>query len=253
MNPQPTAAKAPPSTANQTAVPPPPAAKKTEPKKDLLVFITHREGKCTECGEELFPGNWIFLDNEKLLCMSCAGFDRLAYLPSGNTALTRRATKHSPMRAVVLQWSRSRKRYERQGILVAPDALARAETECLADADARERQRARAAEKRAALEPAYANAVAGAIRAQYPACPSDEAARIAEWTCQKHSGRIGRTAAAKELDPRALRLAVVAHIRHEHTAYDSILMRTGEREAARAQVAGKIETILERWGKTETL
>ena len=190
--------------------------------------------------------------------MSCAGFDRLAYLPSGNTALTRRATKHSSMRAVVLKWSRARKRYERQGILVAPDALELAEKECLADADARERQRARAAEKRGAekrgaLEPAYANAGAGAIRAQYPACPSDEAARIAEWTCQKHSGRVGRTAAAKELDPRALRLAVVAHIRHEHTAYDSILMRTGEREAARAQVAGEIETILERWEKTETL
>lgn len=116
-----------------------------------------------------------------------------------------------------------------------------------ADAGVRERQRQRAAEKREALEPAYVRAVADALREQFPGCPPDEAARIAEWTCQKHSGRVGRSSAAKELDPRALRLAVVAHIRHEHTPYDDILMRTGDRSHARAGVAEKIDAVLARW------
>jgi len=94
------------------------------------------------------------------------------FLPSGNTALTRRATKYSPLRAVVVQWARARNRYERQGILVTAEALRCAEEECLADADVRERRRLRDAERRDAQEPAYRAAVNEAIRAQFPACPT---------------------------------------------------------------------------------
>ena len=211
------------------------------------MFITHTKGKCTECGVEFGSGNWIFLDEGKPLCMRCAGLDHLEHLPPGNATLTRRAGKHSPIRAVLLKWARARKRYERQGTLVTPAAIARAEEECAADAGARARQRERAAEKREALEPAYARAVAEAIRAQFPGCPEREAARVAEWTCRKHSGRVGRSAAAKELSPYALRLAVVAHVRHEHTSYDEILMRTGSREHARRAVAEKIAGVLDEW------
>lgn len=39
--------------------------------------------------------------------------------------------------AVALLWSRSLKRFERQGILVEDAALVQAEQECLADADLR--------------------------------------------------------------------------------------------------------------------
>jgi hypothetical protein len=59
--------------------------------------------------------------------------DHLIFLPSGNAALTRRAGKYSTLSAVVLQWSRARKRYERQGLLVEEAALQRAQKECLAD------------------------------------------------------------------------------------------------------------------------
>ena len=82
--------------------------------KDIVVFIIRRDTKCAECGEELGPGRWIRVENDKALCMACADLAHLEYLPSGNTALTRRATKHSPLRAVVVQWARARKRYERQ-------------------------------------------------------------------------------------------------------------------------------------------
>ena len=85
------------------------------------------------------------------------------------------------------------------------------------------------------------------LKELFPGCPPAEAAQIAAWTCRKHSGRVGRSAAAKELDPQALRLAVIAHIRHEHTGYDKLLMDDCDRTKARQQVRGKIEQVLARW------
>ena len=218
--------------------------------KDIVVFIVRRETKCAECGEELGPGRWIRVENDQALCLACADLAHLEYLPSGNTALTRRATKHSPLRAVVVQWAYARKRYERQGILVTAAALRRAEEECLADEERRARQRERAAERRENEDREYLAAVMEKLKELFPGCPPDEAARIAAWTCQKHSGRVGRSAAAKEFDPQALRLAVIAHIRHEHTRYDELLMETGDRQQAREMVRAEIEKMLDRWEKT---
>ena len=216
-------------------------------KEDLVVFITRREGKCAECGKKLFKGNWIRLEKNQPLCLACTDLAHLEYLPRGNTALTRRATKFSPLRAVVVQWSRARQRYERQGIMVAPAAIRRAEEECLADAELRERRRAAAAEKREEQEPVYIAAVTEAIREAFPGCPPAEAEQMAAWTCEKHSGRVGRSAATKGFDLAALRLAVIAHIRHEHTRYDHLLMRYDDRLLAREMVWPEIERILQRW------
>ena len=47
------------------------------------------------------------------LCLACADLDHLAFLPRGDATLTRRARAHSTLSAVVLKWSRARKRYER--------------------------------------------------------------------------------------------------------------------------------------------
>lgn len=209
--------------------------------------MVRRETKCAECGCELGDGNLLRVEKERPLCLECADLGRLEFLPAGNTALTRRATKHSPLRAVVVRWSRTRKRYERQGILVMPAAIERAETECVADEDSRTRQRERAAVRRAAEDTEYESAVATKLKELFPGCPAAEAAQIAVWTCRKHSGRVGRSAAAKEFDPQALRLAVIAHIRHEHTCYDELLMDGSDRTEARQQVRGKIEQVLARW------
>ena len=64
---------------------------------------------------------------------------------------------------------------------------------------------------------------------------------------RKYSGRVGRSAAAKDLDPQAIRLAVIAHIRHSHTNYDELLMETGHRQFARDQVRAQIDEVLARW------
>ena len=101
----------------------------------LKVFIANRESKCDECGEALGRHAWIVLRGEKgAACLTCADLDHLVFLPSGDTAITRRSQKHSRLSAVVLKWSKARKRYERQGLLVGNEALERAERECEADA-----------------------------------------------------------------------------------------------------------------------
>jgi hypothetical protein len=151
------------------------------------------------------------------------------------------------LRAVVVRWARARKRYERQGILVTPEAIERAEAECLADEERRARQRERAANRREVEDREYTTAVAEKLKAMYPGCPVHEISRIAAWTCRKHSGRVGRSAAAKEFDPQTLRLAVIAHVRHAHTRYDELLMKQGDRTYARELVRDEIERVLVGW------
>jgi hypothetical protein len=151
------------------------------------------------------------------------------------------------LRAVVLQWSRSRKRYERQGILVEASAIDKAQEECLADADLREARQRRDASRRQELDREFVKDFAKNIRKIYPRCPSGEEARIAEHACRKYSGRVGRTAAAKAFDTEPLDLAVRAHIRHAYTNYDELLSFGYERWDARKSVSGDVERILDSW------
>ena len=142
----------------------------TGTSRELLVFRVRRDTRCGECQTELEHGSLLYLDGERALCLTCADLDRLDNLPRGDAALTRRARAHSPLQAVVLEWSRSRKRYERQGVLVDPDALR-----------------------------------------------------------------------------QAVRLAVVAHVRHVHTSYDRLLGQTGDRQLAREEVRERVDTVLSDW------
>jgi hypothetical protein len=181
------------------------------------------------------------------LCLSCADLDQLVFLPSGDTALTRRARKHSSLSAVVVRFSRARKRYERQGLLVNEAALAKAKKECAADAPARAAARAGAALEREEQDREFVAALTQSILQRYPNCPREEALRIAEHTRRRSSGRVGRSAAGRALDASAIDLAVIAHIRHEHTGYDELLMLGTERHAARAKVRGEIDRVPAKW------
>ena len=145
-----------------------------------------------------WPGAWITLQKEKgALCLACADLDHLVFLPPGDAVITRRARKYSTLAAVVLKWSRARKRYERQGLLVEAQATEKAEQECLADIEVRERQREREA--------------------------------------------------AKRFDEEAVRLAVVAHIRHIETEYDTLLASGYDRWDARAQVEERVDRVMSQW------
>jgi hypothetical protein len=215
---------------------------------DIVVFWVKRDTACAECGRELFRGSMIMLNKERNpLCLACADLDHLEYLARGNATLTRRASKHSRLRAVVVEWSRARKRYERQGVLVEPGAIEKAEAECLEDAERRERERDRRRSREAEIDQHFVSEFARQIRMHFPGSPAPEAKEIAEHACRKYSGRVGRSAAGKELDPNAIRLAVVAAVRHRFTNYDELLLGGYDRHEARAMVNPEVEALLENW------
>jgi hypothetical protein len=87
---------------------------------ELVVIWPHKEWVCTGCGG---TGMFLIMDGPGPFCMACAGLDHLEFLPSGDAGLTRRAKKASSLSAVVVRFSRNRKRYERQGLLVEQEAL----------------------------------------------------------------------------------------------------------------------------------
>ena len=224
-----------------------PVAAKPE-KEEIKVFISHRDSTCGECSESLGRAAWITLAGEKgALCLSCADLDHLVFLPSGDAALTRRARKHSVLSAVVLKWSRARRQYERQGLLVEERALDLAEEECLADFEARERRKERAAARRAELDETFVDRFAARIREVFPRLVAGREQKIAEHACLKYSGRIGRSALGKKMDEHAVRLAVIAHIRHNETNYDELLGSGWERSDARGAVGARVDEILSRW------
>lgn len=212
------------------------------------VFSIVKASKCSQCNRELWKGELLTMQGNQPLCMECADLDHLVYLGSGDAALTHRATQHSSLWAVVVRFSRSRGRYERQGVLVQPEALEKAEAECLADADLRVARQARDAERRQFEDVELAARMAESIRALYPGCPPEEARGIAAHTAARGSGRVGRSAAGRALDDRALTLAVAAWVRHRHTRYDELLMSGQERAAARSDVREEMDKVLDRWG-----
>ena len=217
---------------------------------DLKVFISAKDSTCNECNESLGRKAWITLiENKGALCLSCADLDHLVFLPSGDAALTIRSRKYSTLTAIVLKWSRARKRYERQGLLVEAHAIEKAERECLKDSEARARRREREAFRRAELDREYVKCFASRICEFFPQCPKGREITIAEHACLKYSGRVGRSSEAKNLDEKAVRLAVIAHIRHVETQYDELLAQGYDRWGARKQVEQEVTRVLSRWGE----
>jgi len=211
------------------------------------VFQVVKDSACSECGVEIEKNDLLYLEAGQPLCLACAKMDDLEFLPSGDTALTRRATKHSPRVAVVVKFSRSRGRYERQGILVESTALAQAEEECAADAGERAQARVRAAAARERQDVVFTEEMTRRIQELFPRCPPEEARAIAAHASRRGSGRVGRSAAGRKLDERAMTLAVTASVRHRHTGYDELLAAGVEREQARARVGDRVREIVDSW------
>jgi hypothetical protein len=218
-----------------------------EESGDIVVFSILKPSACAECGVELWKGTFLRMEKQKPLCLECADLDHLVFLPRGDVALTRRSRKYSVLSAVVVRFSRSRKRYERQGLLVESAALERAEEECLSDEAKRRVAREKASLARERADNQYVAQFVDSVRSRYPDCPSNEAEAIAKHACEKYSGRVGRSAAAKSFDATAIDLAVKAHVRHAHTEYDRLLSRGWERTEARSAVLSKVTELVERW------
>jgi hypothetical protein len=89
-------------------------AEKQDRAPDLLVISPLKAWICAQCDGS---GDLLFMENDAPLCLECADLDRLVFLPAGDAALTRRAKKESGLAAVVVRFSRSRRRYERRAFL----------------------------------------------------------------------------------------------------------------------------------------
>jgi hypothetical protein len=179
--------------------------KKAQKLPDLVVYIqSGRESQCAECDASL-DGTLLYLEAGKALCMDCADMAHLVFLPSGDATLTRRARKYSSLAAVVVEFNRRRKRYERQGILVTQEAIDQAEASCEADAEKRAVQRKKSAVRREQSDVKLVDEMTSLILDAYPGCPSLEANQIATQTCERGSGRVGtvgrRSVAFARRDP----------------------------------------------------
>lgn len=211
---------------------------------ELRVMAADNAWTCVECGG---GGGLLLKAKSGGICLDCADLGHLVFLPAGDAALTRRARKASGLSAVVVRWSMTRKRFERQGILAENDAIELAAQQCLEDADARAVRRARDQEHRAAIDEKFRGDFAVAIREQFPGCPPGRAEAIAYHAALRNSGRVGRSAAGRALDPEAIRLAVAASVRHVDTNYDDLLMFGVDRDDARARVSARVRDILGAW------
>jgi len=87
----------------------------------VVVQPLNREWTCHRCGG---TGDLLMMETPGPACLRCVGLDDLEFLPAGDAQLTRRVKANSVRYAVVVRFSRTRRRYERQGLLVEPQALA---------------------------------------------------------------------------------------------------------------------------------
>jgi hypothetical protein len=223
------------------------STKRPDKAEEIVVFDILKPSACSSCQAELPRRSLLRMEKGQPVCLECADLDYLVFLPSGDAALTRRSRKHSTLSAVVVRFSRARKRHERQGLLVEEKALEQAERECLSDEDQRRAARERARHQRERADARFVSEFTDGILDSYPRCPRAEAEDIARHACKKYSGRVGRSAAAKRFDPVAITLAVTAHVRHVRSEYDRLLAQGWERVDARHAVAASVEEVLQGW------
>jgi hypothetical protein len=89
--------------------------------------------------------------------------------------------------------------------------------------------------------------MAAEIARLFPGCPPDRGLAIARHAAVRGSGRVGRSAAGRALQPNAIELAVAASVRHRETRYDELLMSGLERGHARTEVRADVARVLDAW------
>lgn len=213
-----------------------------------MVWIAREAVSCAGCGRRVAAAEYVGLQRGKgPRCLACEGLADLVFLPSGDPALTRRAAAMSARHAQVVEFVRRRNRDERRGTLVEAAAIGKAREACAADAGERAAKAVKRRARDEVAEKEYLERFTAKIFELFPRCPPEEAAVIARHACEKHSGRVGRSASAKELDPDKVELAVRAHIRHVHTEYDALLAKGMKPKGARPLIIGRVDQVAREW------
>jgi hypothetical protein len=207
-------------------------------RRRLTVVEAEHAWECERCSQ---PGDFFLRGKTGGVCLDCADLGHLEFLPSGDAALSRRAREASRVSAVVMRWNLRRGRYERRGLLAEPAGIEQAARECLSDLGFQER-RSVPKTRRAVEDLRFEGELGAAIREQFPGCPPDRAAAIALHVTARSSG-----VAARKVDSDAVRVAVAASVRHVDTDYDELLLSGVDRDAARATVSDRVESVLSAW------
>ncbi len=222
------------------------AAKEQEPS----LFLSRRKHvNCVKCNGDIYEGDKILAIDEKKrgFCERCANLRELVLLPPGDVAMTRRSKKFSSRTVVFQQWNNRRRRYERKGQYVEPKAIEEARLSCEADREKREATQKKAAAKRIVDDAIYRKMFAIEIRSLFPNMPSNREVEVANHACEKYSGRVGRTASAKEFDEDMITRAVIAHIRHQETDYDDRFGKGKRKREIRDDIRGDVKSVLRKW------
>jgi hypothetical protein len=102
------------------------AAKANRAPELVVIEPLKQDWTCHRCGGS---DGLLVMEKPGPACLRCAGLDDLEVLPAGDALLTRRVKAKSGRHAVIVRFSRTRRRYERQGLLVEPQILADARRE----------------------------------------------------------------------------------------------------------------------------
>jgi hypothetical protein len=97
----------------------------------VAILPRNRDWKCHRCGS---TGDILMMENGGPACLTCVGLGDLEFLAAGNAKLTRLAKAKSGRHAVVVRFSKTRGRYERQGLLVETQALDEAQRQLAVEA-----------------------------------------------------------------------------------------------------------------------
>jgi hypothetical protein len=218
------------------------------------LYLTRKTTQwCKRCKKDVNQGQIYCADSEesKGLCFNCSPFRSYTLLPPGNVAMTRRSKKHSTLCGVLLEWNQRRRRYERKGQYVEQQAIEKARVECEVDAEKRKLKNAKAAVVRAEQDKTFIRDFSTAIRLRYPSAPQNRENKIAAHACEKHSGRVGRSAGAKEFDPEMIDRAVEAHIRHQETNYDNEFGKGKRKREIRGDLKFEIKQLMAKWRRKD--
>lgn len=196
------------------------------------------------------PVEW--RDENQYRCVDCSGAKNLLFLPSGDAALTRRASRISADVRPVVSWNSRRRRWERRGVFVTVEALGGAQAQCALDEGKRAAARRKAQEREAVRDQEYILRFATAVHEEFPGLDQATSLIIATHACEKHSGRVGRSAAAKQLDVELVVRAVIAHARHLHTDYDLLRDAGMNKRESRQVIRSRIKGVLAKWRRIPT-
>ncbi|KAG9193455.1 hypothetical protein G6011_03490 [Alternaria panax] len=87
---------------------------------------------------------------------------------------------------------------------------------------------------------------AAEVDVQFPKIPAAAKETVLRHGFKKNSGRVGRTSSIPL--SRKVLLAVLAHVRHMHTEYDTLLKKGKSRDVARKTTRKNIEVVVKKWG-----